>query len=685
MPRGLGHSSDARHEVPNKYLNVFGFTSENPQRLRKFAVGRTRFTITYLRTHFNRIAVGDCRDANEYPEKNLLLNCSFYMGETVMSIQKGQSTEVDEAGDQPHPCRNARKGGFRAAMFVFAMSALENLGFIANIVSLVLYFMVQLHFDLPGASTTLTNFMGATFLITLLGGFISDTYMTRLNTILLFAIFEILGYIFLTIQAHDASYRPAGPTSQLEGGNALVFYLTLCFLAAGFGGTRGAIPALGADQFDRNNPKEQKHLTSYFNWLLLSITLGATVGVTVIVWISTEKNKWALAFLISMLLAVAGFVCLAAGKPFYRVRVAGESALLRLIRVVVVASRNRKLAVPEKSDELYEVNEKEADESEEILPRTSQLRFLDKAAVLVEGIDPEPWKVCTVTQVEELKIVIRMLPILASTIIMNTCLAQLQTFSIAQGNIMDLHLGSFKVPPASIPVIPLVFMSLLLPLYNLVFIPLARRLTGHPSGITHLQRVGVGLVLSAVSMAIAAVVEAKRRRAFNYEGKIISLFWLSFQYGIFGIADMFTLVGLMEFFYSEAPAGMRSLSTSFSYLSLSLGYFSSSIFVHAINAITERLTPSRQGWIHGIDLNQNNLDLFYWFLAILSCKNFGVYLLCAKLYKYRRDVRHIEDGGAPDEEATINEGESNTHAAPAPVPIESSDVNGDGGVAEKTS
>lgn len=30
---------------------------------------------------------------------------------------------------------------------------------------------------------------------------------------------------------------------------------------------------------------------------------------------------------------------------------------------------------------------------------------------------------------------------------------------------------------------------------------------------------------------------------------------------------MFTLVGLMEFFYSEAPERMRSLSTSFSWLS----------------------------------------------------------------------------------------------------------------------
>jgi len=162
-----------------------------------------------------------------------------------------------------------------------------------------------------------------------------------------------------------------------------------------------------------------------------------------------------------------------------------------------------------------------------------------------------------------------MLLILASTILMNTCLAQLQAFSVHQGNIMDLQLCHFPVPGASIPVIPLVFMSVLVPIYESAFVSLARRVTGHPRGITHLQRVAVGLVLSAISMAVAAIVEVKRRKAFNHHLKQISLFWLSFQCGIFGIADMFTLTGLMEFFYSEAPIGMRSLATSFAFLGIS--------------------------------------------------------------------------------------------------------------------
>lgn len=231
---------------------------------------------------------------------------------------------------------------------------------------------------------------------------------------------------------------------------------------------------------------------------------------------------------------------------------------------------------------------------------------------------------------------IRMLPIIASTITMNTCLAQLQTFSVLQGYFMEPHLATLKLPTPSVPVIPLLFMAILLPLYEFFFIPFARKITGHPNGITQLQRVGMGLFLSVISMGIAGVVEVKRRdQALKNPFKPISLFWLSFQYGIFGIADMFAMVGLMEFFYKEAPSGMRSLATSFALLSLSFGYFLSTAVVNIVNAVTEKVTADKQGWLQAPDLNQNKLDYFYWFLAILSALNFANYVFWASWYKYR--------------------------------------------------
>ncbi|KAL6964558.1 hypothetical protein U1Q18_035609 [Sarracenia purpurea var. burkii] len=236
-----------------------------------------------------------------------------------------------------------------------------------------------------------------------------------------------------------------------------------------------------------------------------------------------------------------------------------------------------------------------------------------------------------------------MLPIIGSTILMNTCLAQLQTFSVQQGQRMDRHLHSFQVPASSVPVIPLLFMIVLIPAYDLLFVPLARKLTRRPSGITQLQRVGVGLVLSAISMAVAAAVEVKRRnQSFKNPQKPISLFWLSAQYAIFGVADMFTQVGLLEFFYKEAPSCMRSLATSFVWISMSLGYFLSTVFVEIINGVSRRVGKSGEGWLHGQDLDKNNLDLFYWFLAILSCLNFGNYLYWTCWYRYKKEEPKIE-------------------------------------------
>ncbi|KAF9622037.1 hypothetical protein IFM89_029321 [Coptis chinensis] len=265
------------------------------------------------------------------------------------------------------------------------------------------------------------------------------------------------------------------------------------------------------------------------------------------------------------------------------------------------------------------------------------LGCLDKTAILPKDSVPRPWEVCTVTEVEKVKIIIRMLPIIASTILMNTCLAQLQTFSVQQGSTMNLYLGSLEVPASSIPVIPLVFMTILAPIYEYIFIPFAQKITHQPSGVTQLQRVGVGLVLSAISMGVAGIAEVKRRNQdIKDPTKNISLFWLSFQYCIFGIADMFTLVSLIEFFYKEAPSGMKSLSTSFTFLSVAIGYFLSSIFASAINSIT-KMGRRKTGWLAGATLNESRLDLFYWFLAMLSCLNFANYLIWASWYKYKSD------------------------------------------------
>lgn len=94
------------------------------------------------------------------------------------------------------------------------------------------------------------------------------------------------------------------------------------------------------------------------------------------------------------------------------------------------------------------------------------------------------WRLCTVTQVEQVKILISVLPIFACTIIFNTILAQLQTFSVQQGSTMNTKLTkNFHIPPASLQSIPYIMLIFIVPLYDTFFVPFARKFTGHESGM----------------------------------------------------------------------------------------------------------------------------------------------------------------------------------------------------------
>ncbi|PHT37041.1 hypothetical protein CQW23_24741 [Capsicum baccatum] len=146
---------------------VCGFPNDNSQRVRRLAVGRTRFMIMTLTAHFTRIAVGDCRDGvlfysyqedarkldqvycdpvqrlvadctlmdgdiaavsdrkgslailscsnhsedNSSPERNLALTCSFYMGEIAIRIRKGSFSYKLPADDALRACQVASNVG----------------------------------------------------------------------------------------------------------------------------------------------------------------------------------------------------------------------------------------------------------------------------------------------------------------------------------------------------------------------------------------------------------------------------------------------------------------------------------------------------------------------------------------------------------------------------------------------
>ncbi|TXG50422.1 hypothetical protein EZV62_022946 [Acer yangbiense] len=556
------------------------------------------------------------------------------------------------------PAIRGRHGGMLAAFFVLVVEILENLAYLANASNLVLYLSKFMHFSPSSSANIVTNFMGTAFFLALLGGFLADAFFTTYHIYVISAAIEFMGLLILTVQAQIPSLKP--PTcvladmnsscQEVSGGEAVMLFAGLYLVALGVGGIKGSLPPHGAEQFDETTPQGRKQRAAFFNYYVFCLSCGALIAVTFVVWIEDNKG-WQWGFGISTATILLSIPLFFLGSPFYRNKIPNRSPITTTFKVLIAAiykaykcrnSSNTVMGMHSSSSSYTaETSEEErSNNTKQTVPSqipTEDLRFLNTA---LNNNPAHPTLQCTVKEVEEVKIVLKILPTLMSTIMLNCCLAQLSTFSVQQAATMNTKLGSLKVPPASLPIFPVIFIISLAPLYNHVIIPLARKATKTEMGITHLQRIGAGLVLSVVAMAVAAMVETKRKKVAINAGLVnsteplpITFLWIALQYLFLGSADLFTLAGMMEFFFTEAPLSMRSLATSLSWASLAMGYYFSSVLVSIVNDVTSayRHTP----WLFGSNLNHYHLERFYWLMCILSCLNFLNYLFWANRYKYR--------------------------------------------------
>jgi dipeptide/tripeptide permease len=199
---------------------------------------------------------------------------------------------------------------------------------------------------------------------------------------------------------------------------------------------------------------------------------------------------------------------------------------------------------------------------------------------------------------------------------------------------MDRHVGGhgFVVPAGSTPVFLYLTILLFTSLNKHVLVPLARRVTRRPEGLTSLQRVAAGLVLTTLGMAVSALVEKKRRDASGGgAGVAISAFWLVPQFFLVGAGEAFGYVGQLEFFIREAPERMKSMSTGLFLTTVSMGFYLSSALVAAAGAATGG------AWVRD-NLDDGRLDLFYWMLAVFGVFNFAGFLRFASRHEYKREA-----------------------------------------------
>ncbi|KAL9240284.1 hypothetical protein vseg_014522 [Gypsophila vaccaria] len=570
----------------------------------------------------------------------------------TMSVDNEAGVEDDYTKDgtvdlKGNPVRRSKRGGWNACSFVVVYEVFERMAYYGISSNLVLYMTKKLHQGTVSSANNVTNWVGTIWMTPILGAYIADAHLGRYWTFLISALIYLSGMSVLTLAVSVPGLKPPpckeAQLSDCQKASTLqlaIFYGSLYTLAIGTGGTKPNISTIGADQFDVFDPKEKAHKFSFFNWWMFSIFFGTLFANTILVYIQ-DNVGWALGYgLPTIGLAVSISVFLA-GTPFYRHRLPTGSPFTRMAKVIVAAFKKRNLSTPRDPKQLYELDMVSySKHGGSLIGSTPSLRFLDKAAVITKSRDP--WNLCTITQVEETKQMLKMIPILLVTIVPSIMLAQVGTLFVKQGTTLNRRIGKFHIPPASFAGFMTISMLICVVIYDKIFVKMMRKLTKNPRGISLLQRMGIGLALHVLVMAIATIIERKRLSVAREHGLVsnggqvpLTIFVLLPQYVLVGAADAFLEVAKIEFFYDQAPEQMKSIGTSYSTTVIGLGNFLSSILLSTVSHITEE--HGRQGWILN-NLNASRLDYYYGFFTMLNVVNFVFFLMVAKFYVYKAEV-----------------------------------------------
>ncbi|XP_048554025.1 protein NRT1/ PTR FAMILY 8.5-like [Triticum urartu] len=521
------------------------------------------------------------------------------------------------------PAVKASTGNWRACFFLLGVQFSECLAFFAISKNLVTYLTSVLHESNIDAARNVSTWFGTTFFTPLIGAFLADTYWGRYKTLVVFLSVYIVGMLVLTVSTTLPWMMQSSNHGEIH---RITVYVGLYLTALGNGGIKPCTSPFGADQFDITDTTERVKKGSFFNWFYFLNTIGSLLSTTVIIWVQ-DNVGWGIGFAIPMILTSLSFMVFIASRRMYRYKSKGESPMTTASQVVVAAARNRHLKLPEDCTTLH-YPPSSPSEATFSVQHTTQFRFLDKAAIVSpstqekKGVATSPWRLCTLSHVEEVKMLLRLCPAWASLLVFFMITAQMSSTVIEQGMAMDNCVGSFAVPPASLASFNVVTTLVLIPIYDVVLVPLARRATGEDRGLTQPQRLGVGLTLSTLAMAYLALLE-RNRLAKAAIGEAVSIMWQAPAYAVMGVSEVFTVIGMIELFYDRAPDNMRSLCTAFGQLAIAAGSY--------LNSAALGVVASATMWIPE-DLDNGHLDYFFWTIAVLSALNLLQFVLYSMMY-----------------------------------------------------
>lgn len=511
--------------------------------------------------------------------------------------------------------------------------------------------------------------MGQVFILNENDYYHGNLYYMIVDEFMNSAHFNQQGMGIMTLTASIPELRPPACTGaqcpQPEGWQLSILYAGLALLAIGSGGIRPCNIAFGADQFDTSTPKGKAQLESFFNWWYFSFTVALVVALTAVVYIQTNVS-WILGFAIPTGCFFLSIVIFLTGYHTFIIKSPQGSVFVDMAKVITASCRKQKVTLGQaSSNSFYDppLIQSETESQTTKLPRTDRFRCLDKAAVIVDSSELDDygkakngWRLCSLLQVEQLKLLVAMFPVWITGIFCFLAMDQQNTIGILQAIQTNKNIGNFNVPPGWMGLVSMLTLSTWIFFYERVFVPLSQKMTGKKMRLTMRQRITLGILTAILSLLVAGFVERKRRLSALQHGSFespISVFELVPQFSFSGLTEGFAAVALMEFLTTQLPESMRTVSGAVFFLSLSISSYINSALVNIIHGLTKKY--AKAPWLGGTDLNKDTLDYFYFTIAALEIVNL--------LYFNFFACRFVSNNAIGNKESQIEEKNQNIESA----------------------
>ncbi|KAL2479835.1 Protein NRT1/PTR FAMILY 1.2 [Abeliophyllum distichum] len=538
----------------------------------------------------------------------------------------------------------SRKGGLRTIPFVIANEAFEKIASFGLLPNMILYLTMKYHFDAATGTSILFIWVATSNFMPILGAFLSDSYLGRYLVIGMATIVSLMGLIVLWLTAILKQAKPP-PCYEIcikpNAGQIALLFTSFVLMSIGAGGIRPCSLAFGADQFDNpENPNNERILHSFFSWYYASVGISLMISLTVIVYIQSEYG-WVVGFGVPVGLMLVSVIAFFFGTNLYIKMKPNKSMFTGFAQVTAAAWKNRHIDFPLKDSNGCYCH---GNDSKLVAP-TQRLRFLNKACIIQnpekdlnpDGSASDPWNLCTIQQVEQLKSLIKVLPMWSTGIVIAITISQ-HSFPVLQANTMNRQLiGNFSIPSGSFGVFGIFTLTIWIAIYDRILVPHITKYTNNPRGIPIKYRMGIGLFLSCLASAVSALVEKKRRARALEEGLAelpkavvkMSAMWLVPQHCLSGLAEAFNAIGQIEFYYSQFPKNMASIAVALFTFGMAIANLIASLIVTIVNHYSQK--GGKESWV-STNFNKGHYDYYWWILTILSVANLFYYIICSYLY-----------------------------------------------------